>query len=67
MALISAGADVNAGLSFVSGLTPLYKASEAGNAETVRALIAAGANPNTKDPFFVKHPCTGPPKLTKPK
>src|SRR6185295_18854381 len=40
-----------------TGCTPLYRATEAGDMEVIRALLAKGANPNINDmgftPFLV--------------
>lgn len=45
--LLAAGADANAGLS--SGETPLMKAAERGNLETLRMLLSHGANLNARE------------------
>jgi ankyrin repeat protein len=44
--LIAAGADVKA-TTRIGGITPLWLGAQAGNAQVVDALLAAGANPNT--------------------
>src|ERR1043166_6593132 len=45
--LIKAGADPNA--SEPGGEAPIMTASRSGNVEAVKALLAAGANPNAKE------------------
>jgi ankyrin repeat protein len=52
--LVAAGADVNAYLpeAFHAHTTPLHQAINAGSLETVRALIAAGADPAIRDKLF---------------
>jgi ankyrin repeat protein len=45
--LIAAGADANRPL--MSGETPLMVAAKRGNVETVKALLAGGANPNAQE------------------
>jgi cytohesin len=44
---LAAGGDANAAL--LSGETPLMEAARRGNVETVRALLAGGANPNAQE------------------
>ncbi len=52
--LVARGADVNAFLpeAFHAHTTPLHQAVNAGSLETVRALLAAGADPSIRDRRF---------------
>ena len=42
-----------------TGCTPLYRATEAGDMEVIRALLAKGANPNINDHGFHAIPAGG--------
>lgn len=52
-ALINAGADINAGIA-KTGVTPLILASQSGNLEVVKLLLASGANVAS----FTENGCT---------